>query len=1126
MRHNFPTKLIYLAISSALIILGNDAYANCTGSVASSSSPQIICNNNNDDGANANIRVSNTTTYVDTTNAGSNSTYATGGTTLLQFDGHGRTLTVDEGALIANYRNIAGARTTVYMGAPTTNASASTIFGAGAIPSGIALKGADGTTTITTLNNTSVTNPSASVTTVIYGGDKTGTLVQLAAAPSASLVGQSLIFGRWSPADGGDYIPGTAYKIVAFDATNKLLLVDGVINSASFGSADASLSAAYAVVSNYGQGVDKTYSSDSLLGQLFSQGERFNEATSQGGTTTIKFNNVIENNGTIASRIQESELLASPTATGAYVGTIKAITTSVFGDYLIDNSATGLIKAQHAGLGAAYAIEAGGTVTSMSINNNGQILAVRDAVINPADFTAISASASPSSKSGAYSSATVGNVNAINTQEELATLHLYNGVNGVIKSSGDYTGTILSRAGEKYIINDGLIEHVSSAGGANYGKGYAIGSASNGSSSAVDTRKLDLLNNGQIHGDVMAVNGNPLRWNLLSTIGTTAVAGNNNLALGLDDRLDINSYYGQSDSNIINSAGATIIGNLFFANGTHVLSNEGTITGNIDLDQRNSYGVSVSGSQKGTLVGTKDFTFNNNGDFTGNIQIFTANSNSGDVNSSAKLSPLVFGHGSNSDANPNTSNIKYFNGDLNVMSTETTGGDYKNNAGGSVAGNVYIAPRLADGVVVRDGEVFKVANGVFTGSSYVGLTQSLAGSLLKPAGISNGLVTWDTSINANKDLIVKATVDTGGVDGLSSRASPALNALMGFDSLLGSHLQNMASSDEIRKAAEQIRPQVNGASYQASLNMVDKLFGLVGSRLDEVHLAALAGRNGVVSNANTGETGFWFQGLGVKTEQDRRKSVDGYNADAYGFAFGADKLINDDTRAGLLLAYGRSDIDAKGGNWGDKVNIDSYQASVYGSSLLKTAYINYTAGVAYHDYSSRRNILDGQVKGSHDGYHYSVKVDGGYPIALGVSTIVPLASMTYAYLNEDAYKESGEGALRYSSRATDSFRTGLGAKWLIPLAQNTFNAGLEMRAIWQHEFADNSIDTTAQFVDGGYRFRTNGVSLGRDSANLGASLRISGNSGGLKQSINLNYDADMRSQYLNQTVSIQARFDF
>ena len=52
----------------------------------------------------------------------------------------------------------------------------------------------------------------------------------------------------------------------------------------------------------------------------------------------------------------------------------------------------------------------------------------------------------------------------------------------------------------------------------------------------------------------------------------------------IDNRLNINSQFGQVNSEFTNEG--DIAGNFFYSNGTHNLVNEGTIVGDIDVDQR------------------------------------------------------------------------------------------------------------------------------------------------------------------------------------------------------------------------------------------------------------------------------------------------------------------------------------------------------------------------------------------------------------------------------------------------------------------------------------------------------------------------------------------------------------
>lgn len=450
------------------------ALAACTGSVAapSSSAVTIECGvAPNAEIGNITVAPGDVTTYRDATTVNPGVT-----NTLIQFDGHGRTLDVGVGGAVTNNRVINGTtgsrnRTAVLIGAATQNESATTTF-------------------------TSVA-PTA-------GGNTLVTLSAAAPTPTAGWVGQTITFGHFN-AGPGDFFPGSSAIITGVDTVNKTVTIQGTL-PANFGgtTGPAGLPVVFNVTSNFGAG--------QTIGGVF-------------------YNNVVRNAGTISAAIAASEINANRNgaASVSNTGQVRAITSNVAGTYLVSNASTGVIRATHDGIGTAFAVEGGGTVTSLTVNNAGLIEAVRraDVVVNTA---ALSATANPTATSPVSFAAlttaqTIGTVNAINTQEELDSLVVNNAAGGIIRATGDWTGAIYSRAGDKQIVNDGLIEHLSAAG--DYTRGYAIVNHADNN----EIRSLTLENHGTIHGDILSVNGEALRYLLLSGTATP------------DNRLNINPDY-------------------------------------------------------------------------------------------------------------------------------------------------------------------------------------------------------------------------------------------------------------------------------------------------------------------------------------------------------------------------------------------------------------------------------------------------------------------------------------------------------------------------------------------------------------------------------------------------------
>lgn len=1144
-------KAVHLAVAAALpLLMVGNAYAACSGTIVSPStanSISVLCNG-------ADTVANGVTTHVGNYTNAANLADATtqtvnGSNTLIQFDGQGRTL--DNAGSIVNNRIINATtgtgrgRTAVLMGNSTLNPTAGTLF---------------------TTSGATATLPAVGATSVTLN----------AAAPAAYL-GQTLVFGRYN-ADQGDFPAGVTRVITAIDATNSKIVTFADALPADYAGVGTD-PVGYKIVSNFGGGNNVVNNSGTISAQILAT--EINANKNAAAVTATSIANGVAN---IVTAIGGSS--------AAYTAAAKAVSMTVEGDYIINNTAGALIGVKNEGLGAAYAIEEGGTATSLKLTNDGTISAERAARVTLVDnlagnsaavaapnatATTFSATTATSADFAGFSKQNLASVNAINTQEEGALFDLTNNATGVIRATGDYSGAIYMRAAEQIINNAGTIEWVAATGHTG-ARGYAIGSVSDSG----QIRTLNVENDGTITGDILGVNGMAERWHNLSVEGA------------LDNRLNINSQFGQLDSTITNTG--TITGDIYLSNGTHVFSNHAgaTLIGNFDVDQRDTTcgqasavqagcatpGIgenaiqtkivevkTTSGSKSQTVnvynlspaagevtaaadiaaavagltpastatnatasaanatasastftreivtIGTKNFTFENAGTFNGNITVHTASSAllGHTVTSEVTLIPTITGSGAGSTlAAPDTTGIAGLGTTLNVITT----------AGGS-AESVTIRPKVASGVTVVDGAVFKLTNAYQVDS----VAQNASTTSLPMVEGTNRLLGWTAEVNASGNLVLAAELHNAtAVTGISKEAGHALNALLGTGSALGSQVLNLADT-EIVKAAEQLRPEVNNAGMNAAMGMTTQVQDVVGGHIGEVHLTK-AGMSGIATGEGTLDNGFWVQGFGFHGNQDRLKGVDGYSASAGGFALGADTLINPDVRVGLAVSYGRTGVDANGVNTGNKTDLDSYQALAYASYLGAGWYVNGNVGVALHKFDTSRVALGQTMKGNHDAWQFSGKVDGGYPILVSEKiSVIPMLSLAYSHLAQDGYTETGAAALRVGDVDTDSFRTGAGAKALLTVMESSdVKAVLEGRAMWHHEFGDNSQDTSAAFTAGGATFTTNGVSVDRNSYNVGASLQLSGKSA--QQTLTLSYDADLRDQYVGHTAKVQARFDF
>lgn len=896
-----------------------------------------------------------------------------------------------------------------------------------------------------------------------------------------------------------------------------------------------------------------------------SAGQKFGVYIGSGTGTDESLVNAMINNGSISAVIDINN-----TTNKARLNTtaVVGLGTDVPGEYTLDN--TGTISATHNGVGRVNGVEAGGDVEEMTITNSGTITGTASSAITKTTSTATSFQGTTSNFSTA---ASIGVAAGIYAEEEVFGLNIDN--SGAINGVGTYASGVYTRAVASEITNSGTIS------------GTKIGVAQVSDSGEI--RSMTLENSGTITGDILSVNGAALRWWSLSNGESTSGNGtdtrlNINSQWGQADSTITNSgevngdiYYSNGTHVLTNESGGQIIGNIDLdqrdttcaqasttnagcgttaigantvqtaivetvsVNGNRsqtfnvynlltaaagVVTTDKTgltltssATNPTSLSQDAATLIATGSTYTGvyTTVGTKSFTFENAGTFDGDLTIRTASSTKlGDaVVSNITLIPTITGAGGATADTASSTGIAGMGNIFNVITT----------AGGGLA-NITLAPKIASGVVVKDGEFYQVAATFKKNDANASSTDADSINLVS----SNSLVSWTAGVNSSNALVIESEVaNASSVAGISSQASTALNALMGANNALSSTFANYSSDAQVAQAAQTLVPEVNGASVNAAQQASGASMQVINNRNSSAqvnHIASLSGQSGIATGDQANTAGVWMQGIGFNADQDKRKGADGYDVDAYGFAFGVDRIVDiaNNLRIGAALTYSNSQVDAKGTNKGDGVDVDSYIGAIYASANMGDWYLNATGSIGQHQYDSKRLVVGGRVTGDYDAKQYALNVDAGMPIKTSYATIIPVVYASYSYLDIDGYTEKGLGGLKVSSQSIDSFRTGLGARALFPIYKN--NSYIELRGIWFHEFADNQFDTTARFTTGGSSFKTSGVKQDRDSANLGASLRLMGDAGKIQQSLLLTYDAEVKDQYLSHTGSIQVRFDF
>jgi uncharacterized protein with beta-barrel porin domain len=313
-----------------------------------------------------------------------------------------------------------------------------------------------------------------------------------------------------------------------------------------------------------------------------------------------------------------------------------------------------------------------------------------------------------------------------------------------------------------------------------------------------------------------------------------------------------------------------------------------------------------------------------------------------------------------------------------------------------------------------------------------------------------------------------------------------------------------SDQDKLMAALSQLDPAIISVAATQSLDAVQK-FVTAGhrrsfERLGDFYQRDLAGQIEALGATVLGQCdpcaplcgrqnsrNLWFQALGGWQNQSTT-GVEGYSADAFGFALGADKQITSNTLLGVSFGGHFSNAKSKSGN--NSAKTDTILFSVYGGRRLGNLFINASAGYADGDLESKRasSLLGGWANSERDAKSYFGNVELAYRFGNKWSYLTPFISYDFIRYEEDAFTETGNIALNIAERNADAHFQMLGARLGRQVKRNGILLNPELTFGWLHDYGSGSLHTNGQFVSGGPAFTVVGVSRNKNRGVVGVKM--------------------------------------
>nr|VFJ69613.1 MAG: outer membrane autotransporter barrel domain-containing protein [Candidatus Kentron sp. FW] len=485
---------------------------------------------------------------------------------------------------------------------------------------------------------------------------------------------------------------------------------------------------------------------------------------------------------------------------------------------------------------------------------------------------------------------------------------------------------------------------------------------------------------------------------------------------------------------------------------------------------------------------------------------------------------------------------------VSVVTDKTNYGQLKivDGTGGDVA--LSNAKIQVEGGVLKKGDTLDVILGSATGTLTEAGTPTVTTtnpllelSVAKTVG-TNGKIT--VTVDNVKTFAQVASTSAGGNDMDSSGIMAALDTIYTaeanapttnavpakmqaiMDKLLISG-SGTAGSTKMGQSIAQLTPAMSGAIANVSITAANGIVGAINNRMDSV-----ASVGSGFSSGDFGETGsWWLKPFGSFGEQDKENGIAGYDLDSRGLAMGYDTDLNNQWRVGVAGAYTRTDVDGNSSTAKQNVDIDTYQANVYGIMKLGAdSRLNLQAGIGTSDYDGTRNItfMNEVNKSDYDSTHFTAGATYEKDFPMSQSSLIRANVFAdYAYVDVDGYTETTTSAtsntlLKISSQDQDSMIVGVGGAYKVkPSAEGVFS----LRAALGYDLLSDKSSVRAQFA--GDTNNTSFTTTGIDDepflfrGGLGYEHKTSEN-----MSIDARYDAELRSGFDNHAFSVKLKYNY
>lgn len=472
--------------------------------------------------------------------------------------------------------------------------------------------------------------------------------------------------------------------------------------------------------------------------------------------------------------------------------------------------------------------------------------------------------------------------------------------------------------------------------------------------------------------------------------------------------------------------------------------------------------------------------------------------------------------------------------DIGTNTVNATAVDFKDNSklalrvaaadnyGKINADNITIGDKTTMNVTLDNGVVgngktseFKFLNGTVNGD----FTNKIAEN-------NRYAIEWteDGSLNITGTATASDVVNEAGGSTNNAKTAEAWDSLTSSSTAsagakaVASVLNDLSQNNEQAyvEALTAVAPEVAPMVQKTQTETANQVFGAVSTRLTGGSVST--GGEGMTSGDNIFErAAMWVQGLFNHSKLDDTSKAKGFDADTNGIAFGFEKFVTDDVKAGIGYAYSNTDIDG----FKRDTDVDTHTAILYGEYKPSNWYVNGIATYGWSDYDESKNVAGIKVNADYDVETFGLQAMTGYDMNIKGINVTPETGLRYVHIKQDAYKDSADQ--RVSANDSDILTGVIGAKVSKDFElSNGMTVKPEARIAATYDLFNDDVNSVVTLANGS-AYAVDGEALDRFGMEFGAGVTAEVND---NVELSLGYEGKFREDYQDHTGLINAKYKF